>query len=335
MIIFILIVIFCLMFSPPSSAIGIARGESAPAFQLKSIDGSTVSLDAYKGQIVVLIYWRPGHDPSRLALKEAYDELKKHEKKSIRILSVIADSENKEEARNILKKEGIDYPLLVDSERQLYGSYGIRVYPTTVIIDKQGIVAYDIPSHPPTFKNSLDAYIRKLSGEIDEKQLKAALSPEGEEKDKPTLEAQRMYNLALKFAQSRRPEQAIEAAKKAAAAKPDMAEPHTLLGFLYREAKENDKALASFTRALELDPQSRDAKTGLGGALLLKGDGDKAIEVLNSAALANPHPEATYYELGKAYELKGDKDKAVEMFRTAVEKTDARQILPSAGPTCQ
>ena len=76
----------------------------------------------------------------------------------------------------IFSDNGIEYPLLVDYDRVFYSTYGIRVYPTTIIIDKDGKLSYSIPSHPLTYKKLLKGHIRKALGEIDEAGLKEALS---------------------------------------------------------------------------------------------------------------------------------------------------------------
>ncbi len=323
-----------MLFAPVSNAISISLGEKAPAFNLKSVEGKTVSLDDYKSRILVIIYWQSDHDRSLPALKDGNELLEKFEQKGIQIISVIPDSDNKDAARNILGENGISYPFFIDADRQFYSSYGIRVYPTTVIIDRDGIIVYDIPSHPLTYKPTLEGYIRNLLGEIDESQLKEVLSPHKEKKDSASPEASRLYNLAMKFTESRMLDMAIETAIKSVRADPEMVKSHILLGFLYLATQEADKALEVFNRTMEMDPGSHDAKTGYGGALILKGDIDRAIEILNSAAVANPYPQMTYYELGKAYELKGDKDMSVEMYKKAIEKIIKKQILPSSLSKC-
>ncbi|RJQ48252.1 MAG: hypothetical protein C4538_04115 [Nitrospiraceae bacterium] len=335
MIIFIFLITFFLAFSPVSEAVSVSPGQPAPSFTLNSIGGKYVSLSEYKGEVVILIYWKTGHERSLMALKDADQEMKKYDKKGVRAISVIADSDSKEEAASALKSSGIDFPVLIDADRQLYSNYGIRVYPSTIIIDKQGMVAYDIPSHAPSYRNTLDGYIRQVLGEISEEELKSTLAPHREDQDKAKLEALRLYNLSLKFAQSGMLEQATDAAIKSVEAKPDMAQSHILLGFLQLENRNADSALQAFNKAVDLEPRSHDAQTGLGGALLLKGDVDRAIEVLNNAATANPYPQSTYYQLGKAYELKGDKDRAIEMYKKAMEKIIKKQILPSAISRCQ
>lgn len=329
------LIAFLLMFSPASDAISVSPGQAAPSFMLNSITGKPASLSDYKGEILILIYWKTGHERSLMALKDAEQEMKKYDRKGVKVVTVIADSDNREEAAGTLKSNGINVPVLIDTDRQFYSNYGIRVYPSTIIIDKQGLIAHDIPSHAPSYRNTLDGYVRQTLGEISEEELKSALSPHKEEQDRSKLEALRLYNLSLKFAQSGMLDQATDAAVKSVDAKPDLVQSHILLGFLYLEGKDADKALQTFNKAMELEPHSHDAQTGLGGALLLKGDVDRAIEVLNNAAVANPYPQSTYYELGKAYELKGDKDHAIEMYKKAMEKIIRKQVLPSAISRCQ
>lgn len=324
-----------LFFSPAANALSIQAGEAAPDFTLSSTDGNAVSLSEYRDEVVALIYWRTGQKRSLLAVKDGNDVLKEFKKKNIKVLSIIAGSDNKDDAEKIFSENGIEYPLLIDYDRTFYSTYGIRVYPTTIIINKDGKVSYTIPSHPLTYKKLLKGYIRKALGEIDEAGLKEALSTKREKHDKSELEALRLYNLALKFTQSGMHDLSIDTVLKSIAAKPELTKPHILLGFLYLETKEDDQAMDAFNKALELDPDSRDAKTGLGGALILKGKADSAIEILNDAATANPYPQMTYYELGRAYELKGDKDKSIEMYKKAIEKIIKKNILPSAISKCR
>jgi tetratricopeptide (TPR) repeat protein len=331
----ILSLVIFLMFTPASDAINISAGGAAPDFTTSSVDGKRISLNAYKGKIVVIIFWRTDQERSALALQDAKELLEKYKNKGMEVVSVIEESDNKEDALMIFKNKGIDYPLLIDTDRRIYSDYGVRVSPTTVIIDKQGLVAYDIPSHPLTYKTKLRGYIKKVLGEIDESELEETLSPHKEEKDKASLEATRLYNLALKFTESRIYDMAIDMANKSVSANPEMVESRVLLGFLYLETKEADKAREEFKKAVELDPNSHDAKTGLGGALILKGDIDKAIEILSSAAVANPYPQMTYYELGKAYDLKGDKARSIEMYKKAIEKLIDKKILPSSISRCE
>ncbi len=329
-----IIILFSLfvLLSPDAyaDASSIPMGGPAPDFSLRSVDGKIVSSDDFRGKVTVLIYWRPDQKRSLLALEDGRDIFREFRKKGVQVISLIAGTEDLEGVKKVIEDYGIDFPVLLDSGRQVYGDYGIRVYPSTVVIDREGKLIYDIPGHAVTYRSALEGYVRLQLGEINEEELSGILNPHKEKKDKSALEAERRYNLALKFTESGLSDQAIDALNKSIGAKSDIAKSYILLGFLLLEDKEADAALDAFNKAIKLEPGSHDAKTGIGGALILKGDLDGAIEILNDAAKANPYPQKTYYELGVAYELKGEKDNAIKMYKKALDKIVKKKILPSS-----
>lgn len=328
-IIFIALFTVFLLCMPHSAvlAVNIPTGEDAPEFILTATNDEIISLSDYKEKIVVLIYLRPDQERSHLALKDGKYVSEAFNDKDIQVLGLFAEPDTIEEIRKIVEDYKVNFPILVDAYRDVYSDYGIRVYPSTIIIDKYGKVAYSIPGHALTYKLTLEANLRYLLGEIDEEQLKEMVSPAKEKTDESGLKAERTYNLALKFAEAGLFDNAMEAVMKSIEAGPDMAKSYMLRGSLLLKLKEADQAIESFEKALELDPLSHHAKTGLGSALFLKGDIDKAIEILEEAAVANPYPAVTYYELGKAYERKGEKDTSIKMYRKALEKTIGDSLL--------
>ncbi len=327
--------IFLILFSPVSYAINIPAGGSAPDFSLTSLKGEHQSLSKNDGKVTVLIYWRSEHKRSLQALKDAGDVIKKLDGKKVRVITIVAGTDRLDMVKSTVADNKIDFPVVVDHGRQFYSDYGIRVYPSTVIVDKEGIVTHSIPSHPLTYKKLFEGHIKKALGEISESELNDLLTPHNKAVDKTLLDSMRLYNLALKFTENGMIELAANSVRKSIEVKPDLLKAHILLGFLYLEQEEPDNALATFNRALELDSHSNDAKTGLGGALIMKGNLDKAIEILEDAAVANPYAQMTYYELGKAYELKGEKDRSIEMYKKAIEKIIHKQILPSSISKCK
>jgi peroxiredoxin len=333
MILIICLLVFSLFI--PARAIDLSIGMDAPDFPMMSVEGKSVPLSSYRGQVVVLIYWRVSQNRSLQALEDGQDILNRFKDKGISVIGVTADTEHMEAIHNILNDHEIEYPVLLDPGRDIYGAYGIRVYPTTVIINRNGKISYGLPSHPLTYKKSLEAHIKYILGEIDEKEMHERASPHNVHIKESILTAHRDYNLSLNFTEARLLDMAMEAAQKSIEAHAGMAESHVLLGFLYLEKNEADKAFEQFNEALELNPYSHDAKTGLGGALILKGDLDRAIEVLSDAASMNPYPEMTFYELGMAYELKGEESKSKEMYKMAIQKIIHKKVIPSFVSRCR
>jgi peroxiredoxin len=329
-----LFVISLLNFSVAQS-INVQPGDVAPDFTLNSVEDEAITLSNLRDKIVVLLYLKTEQSRSLEAMKDIQSLFGQYGSKGIQVIGVTAEAGERESILKIARENDLDFPILVDSERDVYGSYGIRVYPSTVIIDREGNVAYSVPGHSLSYKVKMDGRFRYLLEEISEEELKAVMSPKKEVKDDALIKAERRYNLALKFTSSRLNDQAVMMVKQSIMAKPDLAKSHILLGFLLLEDEEADEAYDAFSKALDITPDSKDAKTGLGSALILKGELDRAIEVLTEAASLNPNAQRTFYELGNAYNLKGDVAKAAEMYKKALEKIIHKHILPSSLSRCK
>ncbi|MBI4825140.1 MAG: redoxin domain-containing protein [Nitrospirae bacterium] len=324
-----------LLLNTPAYAINIAVGEEAPDFILKSLTGEFVSLNEYRGKIVVLVYWNPEQKRSFLALKDGQYLFSNYKQKGVQVLSIIPESEDYTDARKILADNGIEFPVLIDKDRKVFGIYEVRVYPSTLIINKDGKVAYNIPGHSLSYKFTTEGYLKFMLGEIREEGLSDMLNPLKEGIDESAVAAERNYNLALNFAEAGLIDLAISTAKKSLDAKPDFLKSNILIGFLSLRTNDADSAVQEFNKALEIDPLSHDAKTGLGEALIVKGDLDKAIKILSDTTQGSPNPQRTSYELGKAYELKGEQDRAIEMYRKAFEEANKGNVLPRRVVGCK
>jgi tetratricopeptide (TPR) repeat protein len=307
----------------------------APDFTLNSLDDEVVSLSDFKGSIVVLVYWRTDQKRSLQAIIDLQGLHEKYKDKGVQVIGITAEAEQKESVIQIAGDNAVAFPILLDSEREVYGAFGVRVYPSTIIIDRHGKMAHGIPGHALSYKLKMDGRLQYMLGEISEEEFAGIMSPKKEVKDDALLKAQRRYNLALKFTGTRMYDQAVMMVKQAVTAKPDFVESYILLGFLSLEMNETEEAYDAFNKALEIDPESKDARTGLGSTLILKEDYDGAIEILTEAVSLNPYPERAYYELGRAYELKGDQLKSIEMYKKSLTKVIHKHILPSSITRCK
>ncbi len=319
----------------PAGAIDIPVGTTAPGFALPTIDGKLFSLARYRGSIIILIYWRRDQPRSLLSLKDGQDILSRFGDRGVKVVGLIANSDNIDHVNTILKDNKITYSVLLDSERQVFGDYGIHVYPSTIIINREGRIAKGVPGHALNYRQVIEAHVRYILGDIDEQKMHELAFPQKKIIEESVLTAHRLYNLALKFTDDGFLDMAVETVKKSLDANKDSAQSHILLGFLYLEENNANTAFESFNEALRLEPDSHDAKTGLGGALILKGDIERALDVLTDAVSENPYPEMTYYELGRVYELKGDKDRAIEMYKKALQEIIHNKLIPSIVSRCR
>ena len=126
-----------------------AVGETAPAFQLKDLDGKTRSLADYKGKVVVLEWLNPNCPFSdRHAREKTMSSLaKKHG--SVVWLGINSTSSGHQdflqpaEHKAWAQKNGVNYAVLYDETGKVGKAYGAKTTPHMFIVDEQGKIAYN------------------------------------------------------------------------------------------------------------------------------------------------------------------------------------------------
>jgi peroxiredoxin len=110
-------------------------GGLAPDFTLTATDGSMVTWLDFRGQSVVLNFWAPWCAPCRdaLAMLEAYsaDDL---------VVLGITVRESPDNVSAFAAELGLALPLLIDQSGQVSDAYLVRGLPTTLFIDREGII---------------------------------------------------------------------------------------------------------------------------------------------------------------------------------------------------
>ena len=125
---------------------GVSVGEKAPQFSLQDQDGRTVSLGDYHGKIIVLEWINPQcpyvrrHARAKTMLNLA-DQYKDKDVVWLGIDSTRSDTQADDQAW--IRKNGLPYPVLDDSNGQVGKAYGAKTTPHMFVIDKDGKVVYE------------------------------------------------------------------------------------------------------------------------------------------------------------------------------------------------
>lgn len=123
---------------------GLEINDEAPDFELTSLTGETVKLSDYKGKMVMLNFWASWCPPCRVEMPHMetyYQEYKDGE--NIEILAVnmtTLERGSKEKVGEFVDKHGLTFPILMDEEGDVKDLYKVMVYPTTYIINPEGII---------------------------------------------------------------------------------------------------------------------------------------------------------------------------------------------------
>lgn len=115
--------------------------KAAPPFTLKDAEGKTVSLEDYKGKVVLLNFWATWCGPCKIEIPWFVAFEQKYKDKGFSVIGVSMDEEGWSIVKPFLAEEKINYRVLLgnDSVGTLYG--GVDSLPTTFVIDRDGNIA--------------------------------------------------------------------------------------------------------------------------------------------------------------------------------------------------
>lgn len=114
---------------------------AAPDFTIETLQGDRVSLSDYRGQVVLLNLWATWCPPCREempSMQTLYNQLKG---RGFSILAVAAPTpprETFEKIKNYIAENEYTFPVLIDSEYKVNGTYGTGSIPTSWIVDTEG-----------------------------------------------------------------------------------------------------------------------------------------------------------------------------------------------------
>ena len=123
----------------PRATPDVLTGLEAPDFSLVDLDGNPVSLQDFRGQMVVMNFWSTWCQPCKIEhplLLQAPERFP-----DVAFLGVVYQDEPAK-AQAYLRREGTAYPHLVDPAGRLAVDYGVTGVPETYFINAEGDIIY-------------------------------------------------------------------------------------------------------------------------------------------------------------------------------------------------
>ena len=111
---------------------------------LKTIDGQYVRLHDLKGEkLTVLDFWATWCKPCIKSIPELVKLSKNYDNEQVAFIGIDEDSpRNMAKVRPFANSLKIDYPVLLDTEQELYNELQVSVLPTFIILDGDGKVLF-------------------------------------------------------------------------------------------------------------------------------------------------------------------------------------------------
>ena len=117
-------------------------GKKAMDFKVKDLNGNDLSLEQYRGKVVLLDFWAVWCVPCIAEMpnvKQVYD---KYKDENFQIIGISLD-QSRDKLVDYLEKEGITWPQVFDGngwQNRVAEMYGIRAIPHMYLIDGEGMI---------------------------------------------------------------------------------------------------------------------------------------------------------------------------------------------------
>lgn len=135
--------------------------KQAPDFEVTSIDGKHYKLSKLKGKVVVLNFWSIGCVPCRVEIPSLNRLTEEFKGKDVVFLGLAMDGE--ERLEKFLKKKPFNYKIIPDAG-EVAKLYEVGGFPTHIIIDKEGRMAYRLTGGAEERDKELKPLIERLLG---------------------------------------------------------------------------------------------------------------------------------------------------------------------------
>jgi thiol-disulfide isomerase/thioredoxin len=133
-------------------------GAPAPEFELQTLAGTRLRLSDMKGKVVLLNFWATWCAPCQQEMPLLQSRASRYP--ADLVLLGIDFNENPSVVQDFVTNLYITFPILLDPGSKVQDLYRVRGYPTTIILDGQGIIR--VVQIGELSGTMLDNYLKKL-----------------------------------------------------------------------------------------------------------------------------------------------------------------------------
>lgn len=112
----------------------------SPNFELENIYGKLINLDDYRGHTVLINFWATWCAPCRLEMP--YLQSRYERSKDKFTLLAVNNGESRDDVESFVNEYGLTFEVLLDPNAEVQSLFRIRGYPTTILIDSDGIIRF-------------------------------------------------------------------------------------------------------------------------------------------------------------------------------------------------
>lgn len=119
-------------------------GQRRPDFKLPNLEGETVAMSLWDGEVVLVNFWATWCAPCRDEIPHLIELQRRYGGQDFRVIGIAIDEQDP--VKTFSKKFGINYPILIGPQqgigltRRFGNNFGVMPY--SALIDRQGIIRH-------------------------------------------------------------------------------------------------------------------------------------------------------------------------------------------------
>ena len=139
-----------LLFAACGPAPKTSQTKAAPAFDLPDLNGGRVSLASLEGKVLVVDFWATWCGPCITEIPDYAEFWRKNQPRGVEVLGIVMDSGSPDEILDFVREYKIPYRQLLGDD-DIAAEFGVNQgFPTTFVIDGEGVIRSKILGSPPT-----------------------------------------------------------------------------------------------------------------------------------------------------------------------------------------
>lgn len=115
------------------------QGDQPPSFKLAGLDNTVHEWESYEGKPVILNFWGTFCEPCRNEMPALQKQYEKWKDQGLELVGINL-SEDRLTIESFIRQVGVDFPILLDKDKQVEKKFGLKQYPTTFFITAGGTI---------------------------------------------------------------------------------------------------------------------------------------------------------------------------------------------------
>ena len=133
----------CAQTTPKGAATFVSIGMQVPNFRFESAKGKTVTIDDFKGKVVLINFFATWCGPCKMELPKMQSEIwNKHQNNPKFAMLTFGREHTWQEVDKFRKDNGFQFPFYPDPKRGVYGKFAAQTIPRSFLLDEEGKIIF-------------------------------------------------------------------------------------------------------------------------------------------------------------------------------------------------